>query len=133
MRRIRLAPHLVHRLAALLHFARADEPLPQLGRDAGDVEGAGDGRGVQRSQVGGGQSGPPGGLEVNDNQLLLQQDHQRRRLVELWGGEAERTSWKAGKRRREPERTAPTSAGLLTFLRLDVVHGEEVDDPGREV
>lgn len=86
MRRIRLAPHLVYRLAALLHFARADEPLPQLGRDAGDVEGAGDGRGVQRSQVGGGQRGPPGGLEVNDNQLLLQQDHQRRRLVELWGG-----------------------------------------------
>ncbi|KAF3846687.1 hypothetical protein F7725_003765 [Dissostichus mawsoni] len=47
----------------------------EFGRDAGDVEGAGDGGGVERSQVGGRQGGPAGGQEVNHNQLLLQQHH----------------------------------------------------------
>lgn len=68
---------------ALLRFASGDQPLPEFGRDAGDVEGAGDGRGVERGQVGRGQRRPPGGLEVNHNQLLLQQDDHRGRFVEL--------------------------------------------------
>lgn len=43
MKLMKLASHLVRRLAALLCFARVDQPLPQLGGDAGDVEGTGDG------------------------------------------------------------------------------------------
>lgn len=37
------ASHPVYVLTALLCFASIDQPLPELGRDAGDVEGAGDG------------------------------------------------------------------------------------------
>lgn len=66
------ASHLVCLLVALLGLACIHQSLPQFGRDTGDVEGAGNGRGVERSKVGGGQSGPPGGLEVNHNQLLFQ-------------------------------------------------------------
>lgn len=66
------ASHPVCVLTALLCFAGVHKPFPEFGRDAGDVEGAGDGWGVERSQVGSGQRGPPGGLEVNNNQLLFQ-------------------------------------------------------------
>lgn len=66
------ASHPVCLLLALLGLASIHKPLPEFGGDTGDVEGAGDGWGVERSQVGSGQSGPPMGLEVDHNELLLQ-------------------------------------------------------------
>lgn len=66
------ASHPVCLLVTLLGLASIHQFLPEFGRDTGDVEGAGNGRGVKRSKVGGGQSGPPGGLEVDHNKLFFQ-------------------------------------------------------------
>lgn len=41
--RLQCASHPVCVLAALLCFASVDQPLPEFGRDTGDVAGAGDG------------------------------------------------------------------------------------------
>lgn len=66
------ASHPVCLLVALLGLASIHQSLPEFGRDTGGVEGAGNGRGVKRSKVRGGQSRPPGGLEVDHNKLLFQ-------------------------------------------------------------
>lgn len=67
-----MASHPVRLLPALLRSASVDQPLPEFRGDAGDVAGAGDGGGVEGSQVGSGQGGPPRGLEVNYHKLLFQ-------------------------------------------------------------
>lgn len=77
------ASHPERLLVALLGLASIHQSLPEFGRDTGNVEGAGNGRGVKRSKVGGGQSGPPRGLEVDNNKFLFQQHHQCRRLIKL--------------------------------------------------
>lgn len=74
---------------AALSASSTDQPLPEFGRDAGDVAGAGDGGGVQRSQVRRGHRRPAGGQEVDDHQLLLQENHQRRRVIKVWEEEEE--------------------------------------------
>lgn len=64
-------------------LASIRESLPEFGGDTGEVEGAGNGRGVKRSKVRGGQSGPPGALKVDHNQFLLQQHHHCGRIVKV--------------------------------------------------
>lgn len=69
----------------ILLAACSDDALPQLQGDVGDMVGTGDGRAVQRGQVGWLHWWPARSLQVDHHQLLLGQHHQGIGVVKGWG------------------------------------------------
>lgn len=116
-----------------LLLAGADDPLPELEGDVGDVAGAGDGGGVERCQVRGRDGGPARRLQVDGHQLFLHQHHEGTGVLIAWGGERRLLMAENPPRTAMPGSPGPPQQGHTSLGGLGALHGEEVDDAGGEV